>query len=46
VNELYPEIRAVHVGAVILSGALFGLRGVGVLLGAHWPQAAPVRWVS
>jgi uncharacterized membrane protein SirB2 len=46
VNEFYPEIRAVHIGAVLLSGTLFGLRGVGVLLGAHWPQAVLMRWLS
>jgi hypothetical protein len=49
VIEFYPEIHAVHVGAVLVSGALFLLRGFGVLLGARWPQAAqaaPVRWLS
>ncbi|MCP2821034.1 SirB2 family protein, partial [Salmonella enterica subsp. enterica serovar Typhimurium] len=29
-----------------LSGGLFALRGLGVLLGARWPNAAPVRWLS
>jgi uncharacterized membrane protein SirB2 len=46
VNEFYPEIRAVHIGAVLLSGTLFASRGIGVLLGARWPQAAPWRWLS
>jgi uncharacterized membrane protein SirB2 len=46
VTEFYPGIRAVHIGAVLFSGALFLLRGLGVLLGARWPQAAPVRWLS
>ena len=45
-TEFYPQIRAVHIGAVLLSGTLFCLRGIGVLLGARWPQAVPVRWVS
>ncbi len=44
--EFYPQIRGVHIGAVLLSGALFSLRGIGVLLGARWPQAAPLRWLS
>jgi uncharacterized membrane protein SirB2 len=46
VNEFYLQIRAVHIGAVLFSGTLFGLRGIGVLLGARWPQAVPVRWLS
>ncbi len=46
VTEFYPEIRAVHIGAVLFSGALFGLRGIGVLLGARWPQTAPARGLS
>jgi uncharacterized membrane protein SirB2 len=46
VTEFYPQIRAVHIGAVLLSGTLFGLRGIGVLLGARWPQALLVRWLS
>jgi uncharacterized membrane protein SirB2 len=46
VTEFYPQVRAVHIGAVLVSGALFVSRGVGVLLGAPWPQAALVRWTS
>ena len=44
--EFYPQIRAVHIGAVIASGTLFALRGVGVLSGARWPMAAPLRYLS
>ena len=44
--ELYPQIRAVHIVAVIASGALFALRGAGVLSGARWPMAAPLRYLS
>ena len=44
--EFYPQIRAVHIGAVIASGALFALRGAGVLAGARWPMAAPLRYLS
>lgn len=45
-NEFYPQIKNVHVLTVLLSGGLFALRGLGVLLGARWPNAAPVRWLS
>lgn len=45
--EFYPQIKAVHVGCVMLSIALFSLRGVLSLAGQqgialHW---AP-RWLS
>jgi uncharacterized membrane protein SirB2 len=46
VTEFYPQIRAVHIGAVMASGALFALRGTGVLLGARWPLAAWLRWLA
>ena len=44
--EFYPQARAVHIGAVLCSGTLFALRGSGVLAGAHWPMAAPLRYLS
>ncbi|MEO8366455.1 MAG: SirB2 family protein [Pseudoxanthomonas sp.] len=44
--EFYPQIKYVHVLMVLLSGALFALRGVGVLAGARWPQSLPLRWTS
>lgn len=44
--EFYPQVRAVHIGAVLASGALFALRGAGVLARARWPLAAPLRYVS
>lgn len=44
--EFYPQIKNVHVLTVLLSGGLFALRGLGALLGARWPNAAPVRWLS
>jgi uncharacterized membrane protein SirB2 len=46
VIEFYPQVRAVHIGAVIVSGTLFALRGVGVLAGARWPMAPPLRYLS
>jgi uncharacterized membrane protein SirB2 len=44
--EFYPEIRLVHIAAVLASGALFFLRGVAVQLGAQWAMAAPLRYLS
>ncbi|TYT25055.1 hypothetical protein FZO89_01500 [Luteimonas viscosa] len=44
--EFYPQIRHVHIGLALLSGALFALRGLALLAGMRWPNAAPVRWLS
>ena len=43
----YLEIRAVHIGAVILSGAVLLLRGVvHNLLNASWVMGWPIRTLS
>ena len=44
--EFYPQIKGVHVLAILCSGALFALRGGGLLLGMRWPRAAAVRYLS
>jgi uncharacterized membrane protein SirB2 len=44
--EFYPEIKWVHVAAVICSGLLFSIRGGAQLLGARWIMAAPLRYLS
>src|SRR3954463_16136688 len=44
--EFYPDIRWVHICAVIASGSLFMLRGAGVLAGARWPMWAPLRYFT
>ena len=44
--EFYPEIRWVHICAVIASGSFFALRGAGVLAGARWPMWAPLRYLT
>ena len=44
--EFYPEIKWVHVAAVLASGGLFALRGVAMLAGAGWHMAAPLRYFS
>jgi len=47
VLEFYPQIKAVHVMAVVASGALFAARGALVLGGRRGiALAAPVRWLS
>ena len=33
--EFYPQIKSLHVLMVLLSGALFAVRGIGVLAGAR-----------
>ena len=44
--EFYPQIKNLHILMVLLSGGLFALRGLGVLLGGRWPLSLPVRWTS
>ena len=44
--EFYPQIKWIHLVAVIASGGLFLLRGLAVQAQACWPMAAPVRWLS
>jgi uncharacterized membrane protein SirB2 len=44
--EFYPDIKWVHICAVIASGSLFALRGAGALAGARWPMWAPLRYVT
>src|SRR6185503_10345678 len=46
VIEFYPQIKYVHVAAVIASGVLFFVRGLGLNLGAGWMMAAPLRYLS
>jgi uncharacterized membrane protein SirB2 len=44
--EFYPQIKWVHVATVYTSGTLFFLRGLALHLGAKWPLAAPVRFLT
>lgn len=44
--EFYPQIKWVHVAAVIASGSLFFLRGLALHAGARWVMAAPLRYLS
>ena len=47
VDQFYPALRAIHIGAVILSGLLFFARGLLLnVFGVTAAMAAPVRWVS
>ena len=42
----YPQVRAVHILAVVLSGSLFAVRGACEIAGMRWPRAAPVRYLG
>lgn len=44
--EYYPEIRNVHIIAVILSGLLFAMRGIGLIYLLAWPRSIFVRYTS
>ena len=44
--EFYPQIKSLHVLMVLLSGALFAVRGIGVLAGARWPASLALRGSS
>ncbi len=44
--EYYPEIKLVHVTAMIASGGLFLLRGIAVNWGGRWGMIAPIRYLS
>lgn len=44
--EFYPQIKWVHVAAVLASGSLFALRGAGVLAGGRWAMHALLRYAS
>ena len=44
--EFYPQIKAVHVAAVLASGGLFAVRGALVLFGQQWAMSAPLRYLS
>lgn len=42
----YPEIKLVHIVAVLASGGLFFIRGLVLHLGGKWAMAAPLRYLS
>ena len=44
--HFYPQIKLVHVVAVLASGGLFFVRGLALHLGQKWPMTAPVRYLS
>lgn len=44
--EFYPEIRLVHIAAVLASGVLFLSRGLVLFAGRRWAMAAPLRYLS
>jgi uncharacterized membrane protein SirB2 len=44
--EFYLQIKQAHIGFALASGAIFALRGAGVLAGMRWPHWLAVRWTS
>ncbi len=42
----YPQLKTLHVAVVLLSGALFAVRGAAVLRGRAWAMARPLRLAS
>ena len=42
----YPDIKLVHVAAIMASGAFFALRALALLGGMRWPRQAPVRYLG
>lgn len=44
--EFYPQIKSVHIAAVLASGMLFLLRGAALHAGQTWAMAAPLRYLS
>ena len=44
--DLYPQVKAIHIAAVLSSGLLFCIRGAALHLGTTWAMAAPVRYLS
>ena len=42
----YPQIKSAHVLLILLSGGLFALRGLLVLLGQRWAMHAALRYLS
>jgi uncharacterized membrane protein SirB2 len=46
VLEFYPQVKWVHVAAVLASGGLFALRGAVVLAGGRWAMHAILRYTS
>lgn len=44
--EFYPEIRLVHIAAVLASGGLFLVRGLLLFTGVGWALLMPLRYLS
>ena len=44
--EFYPQIKQVHIAAVLASGGIFLLRGLLLQVGQQWAMAAPLRYFS
>lgn len=42
----YPQIKLVHIIAVMLSGGLFAIRAFALIAGQQWPRMAALRYLS
>jgi uncharacterized membrane protein SirB2 len=46
VIEYYLQIKQLHIGCVLLSGAVFALRGLLMLGGSAWSSHPALKWLS
>jgi uncharacterized membrane protein SirB2 len=44
--SFYPQIKLIHIVAVVASGSLFFIRGLALHLGGRWAMALPLRYLS
>ncbi|GMU44739.1 MAG: SirB2 family protein [Xanthomonadales bacterium] len=44
--EIYPQVKSIHIGLVLVSGGLFALRGLLALAGQPLANHAGVRYLS
>ena len=44
--EFYPQIKQAHVMLALLSGTVFSVRGIAVLMNGEWQQRRPVKLLS
>jgi uncharacterized membrane protein SirB2 len=44
--EFYPQLKAIHIAAVLTSGLLFLIRGAALNAGQSWAMAAPLRYLT
>ncbi len=45
-TELYPALKMLHIGCVLVSGIVFGLRGVAMLARSPWANQVQIKRLS